>query len=149
MIKTTIDHFLNSLDRSPKTVFTYPNALEGYAKVVGEDAELNTDPFIKFLIALNDKSPATQRVYTTAVLKFYVFCKVRNWAELKDATSHYTEKSGQRAVNFNREALEKMIAYYESLRGCLFDLRDRAFVLTLADTGLRVSEECSLKARRY
>jgi hypothetical protein len=46
MIKTKIDHFLNSLDRSPKTVFTYRNALEQYVKVVGEDAELTTDTFI-------------------------------------------------------------------------------------------------------
>ena len=49
--------------------------------------------------------------------------------------------------------MEKVIAYCTSLDGnsasspreSLEALRDRAFVLTLADTGLRISEACSLK----
>jgi integrase/recombinase XerC len=144
-MKTEINRFLDTFNRSPKTIFAYRNALEQFIKAVGEDAELNTETYIKFLISLKHKSPSTQRVYRTAVLKFYAFSRAGNWAELEEATDHYTRKQGKRIINFNREALEKVIAHCNSLRGDLYALRDRAFVLTLADTGLRISEACALK----
>ena len=152
-MKIEINSFLETLDRSPKTVFAYRNGLSQFVKTVGEDAPLNTETYIKFLISLKQKSPSTQRVYRTAVLKFYAFCKVGNWSELQEATQHYTRKPGRRIVNFNREAVEKVIAYCETLHAdlsasqnvALEALRDRAFVLTLVDTGLRISEACSLK----
>lgn len=147
-----IDFFLNSLTHSPKTIFAYRNALEQFMKSVGKDAELSTDIYIKFLTAIKDKSPSTQRVYTTAVLKFYKFCKARNLAELQEVTQHFKRKSANKVVRFNRAAVEKVIAYCASLGidsssflKTLEKLRDRAFVLTLADTGLRISEACLLK----
>jgi integrase/recombinase XerC len=151
-MKKEINRFLDSLARSPKTIFAYRNALEQFVKVVGEDAELNTSTYVKFLNSLQKKSASTQRVYTTAVLKFYRFCRAGNWNELQDVTQKHKRKSGKHIVNFNRDAVETVIAYCESLTGdslsslsTLEALRDRAFVLTLADTGLRISEACSLK----
>ena len=108
-MKTQINHFLDTLDRSPKTIFAYRNALEQFVKIVGENAELNTATYIKFLIALKRKTPSTQTVYTTAVLKFYAYSKAGNPAELQEATEHHTRKQGKRIVNFNREALEQII----------------------------------------
>ena len=151
-MKSQMNHFLETFDRSPKTIFAYRNALVQFIRVVGEGAELNTETYIKFLTSLKSKSPSTQRVYRTAVRKFYTFCKAGNPAELDEATGHYTRKQGKRIVNFNREAVEKVIAYCKSLNGDaaspranLEALRDKAFVLTLVDTGLRISEACSLK----
>ena len=152
-MKTDINRFVDTLDRSAKTVWTYKHALSQFVRTVGEDAELNTETYIKFLISLRQKSPSTQRVYRTAVLKLYGFCKAGNWAELQEATQHYTRKPGRRIVNFHRESVEKVITFCESLnentanspRQNLEVLRDRAFVLTLVDTGLRISEACSLK----
>jgi site-specific recombinase XerD len=144
-METKIKSFLETLDRSPRTIFAYRNALIQFVAVVSEDAELNLATYTKFLISIKSKSPATKRVYTTAVRKFYAFHKAWNSDELKEATEHYTRTQGKRIVNFNREAVEKVIAYCASLDGDLEALRDRAFVLTLADTGLRISEACSLK----
>jgi site-specific recombinase XerD len=152
-METKIKSFLETLDRSPRTIFAYRNALKQFVAVVGEDAELNLATYTKFLTAIKSKSPATKRVYTTAVRKFYAFHKAWNLDELKEATEHYTRMQGKRIVNFNREAVEKVIAYCASLNGAsatlpretLEALRDRAFVLTLADTGLRISEACALK----
>ncbi len=152
-MKAQINHFLDTLDRSPKTIFAYRNALEQFVKVVGNDAELNTETYTKFLISLKSKAPSTQVVYTTAVLKLYAFQRAGNLAELQDATQHHTRKQGKSIVNFNRKAADQILTYCISLSGDtstslsanLEALRDRAFVLTLADTGLRISEACALK----
>ena len=152
-MKTKIKAFLETLDRSPRTIFAYRNALNQFVSVVGEDVELNLSAYTKFLISIKSKSPATKRVYTTAIRKFYAFHKAWNPDELKEVTEHYTRTQGKRIVNFNREAVEKVIAYCVSLnsesasspREALEALRDRAFVLTLVDTGLRISEACALK----
>jgi len=152
-MKTEINHFLDTLDRSPRTIFAYRNALEQFVKVVGDNADLTTETYTKFLISLKSKAPSTQVVYTTAVLKFYAFQRAGNLAELQDATQHHTRKQGKSIVNFNREAVDQILAYCISMSGNastslsanLEALRDRAFVLTLADTGLRISEACALK----
>lgn len=144
-MKIEIEHFLETLDRSPKTIFAYRNALVQFVKVVGVDATLNTETYIKFLVSLKRKAPSTQTVYTTAVLKFYAYSKAGNLAELQEATEHHTRHQGRRIVNFNREAVEKVIEHCASLAGDLEAWRDRAFVLTLVDTGLRISEACALK----
>ena len=98
MMKTEINNFLASLARSPRTIFAYRNALEQFVKVVGKDAELNTATYVQFLVSLQNKSPSTQRVYITAVLKFYTFCKAGNWTELQTATQNYRRKSAKRSI---------------------------------------------------
>lgn len=144
-LKTEIKRFLDTLDRSPRTISTYRNALEQFVYTVGEDAEMNIESYTAFLTAIKSKSPSTKGIYTTAVRQLYTFCKAGNSDELKEATKHYTRNQGKRIVNFNREAVEKVIEHCASLSGDLEALRDRAFVLTLADTGLRISEACALK----
>ena len=152
-MEAKIKAFLETLDRSPRTIFAYRNALRQFVIVVGENAALNLDTYIKFLSAIKSKPPATKQLYATAVRRFYAFHKAWNSDDLKEATKHHARNPGKRIVNFNREALEKVIVYCASLDGksaksprkVLEDLRDRAFVLTLADTGLRISEACALK----
>jgi site-specific recombinase XerD len=152
-IREEISRFLDSLSNSPKTIFAYRNALEQFVKTIGTNVQLTTTTYIQFLLSLQDKSPSTQRVYTTAVQKFYKFCGAGDWNELQEATQRYRHKLAKRSVNFNLSEVEKVISYCESLNRNLSNspsvkleaLRDRAFVLTLADTGLRISEACLLK----
>lgn len=146
-----IEHFLSTLQRSPRTIATYRNALEQFLNIVGEDAELNTETYIRFLKAIQEKSPATQLVYRTAVKRFYTFLRAGNWMEIKEATEHYSRRQGKRIVHFDRDAIEKIITNCEQMAipdaaplVKLALLRDRAFILTLADTGLRISEACAL-----
>jgi hypothetical protein len=114
-----IGRFLDSLHGSPKTIFAYRNALEQFVKTVDTNATLNTATYIQFLMSLQEKSPSTQQVYTTAILKFYKYCKAGDWNELQDATQRYRHRSGKRTVNFNLSAVEKVISYCESLNGDL------------------------------
>lgn len=146
--------FLASLKLSPRTKFAYQNALEQYVKVVGNDAKLSVATYTIFLRSLNEKSASTQRVYTTAVMKYYAYNKYKNLTRLREITEMHIRKQGRRIIRYNRDAVEKVINYCKTLNGDVVDpsfgkhleaLRDRAFVLSLADTGLRISEACVLR----
>ena len=140
-----INRFLDTLDLSKNTIDTYRYALRRFVEIVGENAPLNTETFEKFLVEIKDYAPSTKPIWRSALLGLYTFCRSNDLAEIQGIIRHYTRKQGKRIVNFDREAVEKVIEYCSRLSGDLPALRDRAFVLTLADTGLRISEACSLK----
>lgn len=144
-MQTQINHFLDTLDLSQNTIDTYRYALQRFVQIVGADAPLNVETYETFLVAIKEFSPSTKQIWRSAVLGLYTFCKSGDLAAMKSITKHYTRKQGKRMVNFNREAIEQVIEYCSRLRGDLPALRDRAFILTLADTGLRISEACALK----
>jgi len=134
--------------RKPKTYSTYRQALRTFVSIVG-DAEVTTDTYIKFLKKTKDLSPSTQAVYRVAVMGLYVFYASNhpgtNLAALIQANRRYASRQGVRLPNFNRDAIEKIIDYCSVAGTSLLEFRDRAFILTLADTGLRISEACSLR----
>ncbi|MDO8754973.1 MAG: tyrosine-type recombinase/integrase, partial [Anaerolineales bacterium] len=132
-------------DLSKNTIGTYRYGFQRFVSIVGEDAPLNAETFETFLSAIKDFSPSTKQIWRSAVLGLYTFSKSGDLAEIRGIIKHYTRKQGKRMVNFNREAVEQVIEYCSQLSGDLPALRDRAFVLTLADTGLRISEACALK----
>jgi site-specific recombinase XerD len=144
-MKIQINHFLDTLDLSKNTIDAYRYGLQRFMAVVGEDAPLNAETFETFLSAIKDFSPSTKQIWRSAVLGLYTFCKSGDLAEIQTLIRHYTRRQPKRMVNFNREAIEQVIEYCSRLSGDLPALRDRAFVLTLVDTGLRISEACALK----
>lgn len=144
-MKEQINRFLDTLDLSKNTIDAYRYALRRFVEIVGEDAPLNTETFEKFLVEIKDYAPSTKQIWRSALLGLYTFCRSNDLAEIQGIIRHYTRKQGKRIVNFDREAVEKVIEYCTRLGGDLPALRDRAFVLTLADTGLRISEACALK----
>ncbi len=168
-ITQTICDFLESvrLSRSESTAKTYKNALSAFISVLKEKNQdpdeksinnLTEDAVIWFASALKKHSPATERLYLTAVTRYYEYLAAETLVEinlprLRLIIHQRSRRPGQRLPQFPREAIEKIIGYAQSLRSQNIDneseylrnLRDRAFILVLADTGLRVHEACELR----
>ena len=85
-------------------------------------------------IVIGDLGAALERGLRTRVI-------LRNIS----AKRQYSKRQGVHLPNFDRQVVEKVISYCGTLGRNLIALRDRAFILTLVDTGLRISEACSLQ----
>lgn len=149
--KTTIAGFLDSVkySRSPKTYETYKQAMKLFIETIGDDAPLTAVTYAEFLRSLKDYSPSTQATYKTALFGLYSYYAENggdvNLLALKSAARRFIKKKGQRLPQFDREAIEITLDYAKDQTKDLLGLRDRAFILTLVDTGLRISEACSLR----
>lgn len=137
------EKYLKTLDRLPNTLKTYRWALVYYFQIAGD--KLSDDAYERFLSAIRNLSPSSKRVLRSAVIGLYAFCEVGDPTKREKLNEHYMRRIKTKPVMFDRAGVEKIISHCESLRADLMELRDRAFVLTLADTGFRISELCSLK----
>lgn len=156
-----------SLARSENTALTYRKALEAFAKTLDAEGvdptesrigELREDAVSWFTTAMKGLSPATERLRLTAVAGFYEFLAAEKLAEpnlprVRLLIRQRGRRPGPRLPQFPREAIEQMIEYANALKfvqaenevAHLRNLRDRAFIITLGDTGLRVHEACGLR----
>jgi len=121
-----------------------------------------------FAAWLKGHAPATEQLYLQAAMGFYKFLSAEKLASptlprLEQLIKMRARKTGQRLPQFPREAIEQVLEYLTALplptgesmkaEGERMDseserlrvLRDRAFLITLADTGLRVHEACNLR----
>jgi len=137
------EKYLKTLDRLPNTLKTYRWALSYYFGIAGES--LSDDAYEKFLTAIRYLSPSSKRVLRSAVMGLYGYAEAGDLTKREKLNDHYMRKTKTKPVNFDRDAVETIILHSDTLRGDLMKLRDRAFVLTLADSGFRISELCSLK----
>lgn len=168
-ITTAMDLYLETvqLARSENTARTYRNAMLAFMHVLAEHdihpdtieiTALSDDAISWLTIALKQYSPATERLYLTAVTGFYEFLDAERLAEpnlsrIRRLIRQRARKPGQRLPQFPRDNIENTIEYAIKLASApveenidwLRNLRDRAFILTLADTGLRVHEACNLQ----
>ncbi len=168
-ISQTILSYLDSvtLARSESTARTYENALKSFSQTLKaknlppEDTaieQISEDAIVWFATALKEYAPATERLYLTAVTGFYEFLAAEQLAEinlprLRLLIRQRARRPGQRLPQFPRDSIEQVLAYADNLRNQLVEtdserfrnLRDRAFLLTLAETGLRVHEACNLR----
>ncbi|NIS81485.1 MAG: tyrosine-type recombinase/integrase [Anaerolineales bacterium] len=173
MVAETLDKSIEaylesvSLARSPNTARTYRNALSAFIQTLEKQGiDIDSYPTTKssenwiadFTADLKIYAPASERLYLTAVSGWYEFLVAERMAEvnlprLRLMIRRRARRPGQRLPQFPQTEIEKIInyainladAHHEDERARLRNLRDRAYLLTLADTGLRVQEICNLR----
>jgi site-specific recombinase XerD len=155
-----------ALSRSPNTARTYRQALAAFRRSLARAGievgrlparQASEDWIAAFAADLKQRSPATERLYLTATAGWFEYLAAEQLAEVNLARVHLlirqrARRPGQRLPQFPRTAIEQVLEHSgknapsgDSTADHLRRLRDRAFLLTLADTGLRVHEACKLR----
>lgn len=152
--------------RSKNTYITYRNGVNYFQEVLAvHHLEIDSSPIgdlteeavIWFTASLKVYSASTERLYLTAVSGFYQYLAAENLTQvnlprIQMIIRQRARKPGQRLPQFPVDQIEQIIetilhltekAYSDEMEH-LRDLRDRSFLITLADTGLRVHEACNL-----
>jgi site-specific recombinase XerD len=170
---TTVDQAIHSylsavaLSRSPNTSRTYRNAMNAFRRALlrrGLDpakapvSQIQEDMISGFADGLKAYAPASERLYLTAVAGWFDHLAAERMAEvnlprLRLLIRRRARRPGIRLPQFPESAIERVLEYAGTLdrspapdrRTSLLNLRDRAFLLTLGDTGLRVHEACRLR----
>ncbi len=158
-----------TLARSANTARTYRNGMAVFLSVLRDHkldpdqqpvTALPEDAIVWLAVGLKDNAPTTERLYLTAATGFYEYLSAENLAVINLARVRLlirqrARRPGQRLPQFPKDAIDQLLEkieelstrkadseqYHEHLR----NLRDRAFLVTLADTGLRVHEACNLR----
>lgn len=156
------------LARSENTARTYANALKFFTQVldvrnISPDTtpiqELSEDALAWTIASLKVYAPTTERLYLAALTGFYEYLAAERLAEinlprLRLLIRQRARRPGQRLPQFPRDDIDKIIKAVDDYtqfypendeKERLRALRDRAFIITLADTGLRVHEICELR----
>jgi len=155
------------LARSHNTALTYAKALKEFRKVLVKgkiDPEtspasvLTEDLVSRFVMHLKSFAPATEQLYVRAVARFYKYLAAERLAEINLPRmdlliEQRTRKPGIRLPQFPTHDIERVLDFASNLGTLATEseterlraMRDRAFLLTLADTGLRVHEACNLR----
>jgi site-specific recombinase XerD len=107
---------------------------------------------------LKNFSPASEQLYLVATAGLFKFLAAENLTEinlprLELLRRQRARRSGQRLPQFPKEEIEKVLEFVNNITNLvrtspvvrLREMRDRAFLFTLADTGLRVHEACNLR----
>ena len=168
-ISSVISEYIKSVTsaRSANTARTYHNAMKSFKRMLEDHSlppdnfpinSLSEDAVSWFITSLKDYSPTTERLYITAVAGFYEYlsaerlCEI-NLPRLRLLIRQRTRKPGQRLPQFPYNNIEKVLenannialSSEDDLTTKIINFRDRAFLYTLADTGLRVHEACGLR----
>jgi site-specific recombinase XerD len=150
----------------------YKNALQIFSNVLKEKwLEPTSAPISKLtenMIAalagyLKTYAPATEQLYLQAVKGFYTFVDSERLADVNQSRVQVlirqrARRPGIRFPQFPMDDMARLLAQMENVENLLIPVgderpeaiklrayRDRAFLLTLADTGLRVHEACKLR----
>lgn len=168
-VSSAIARYLDTvkLARSTNTARTYANALQFFTQILNVRnhspektpiSELTEDAVSWMISALNIYAPTTERLYLAALTGFYEFLVSERLADinlprLRLLIRQRARRPGQRLPQFPRDEIETLLVSVESYAqnsvddegGHLRAMRERAFIITLADTGLRVHEICQLR----
>jgi len=168
-INKTIELFLENigLSRSGNTEKTYRNAMKAFREMLlekGIDPEGPIDPLTEKIFSdyakyLKAYSPSTESLYINVAKNYFEFLaaeeiKTFNLFQTKLLIKNRTRKPGIRLPQFPEHDIQTLIDYAlnqipglpaATLTEHLINLRDSAFLTTLADTGLRIHEACNLR----
>ena len=168
-IQKTVDLFIQNigLSRSENTEKTYRHAMNAFLDMLSEsgiepDASvdlLSEKVFSSFAKYLKAYSPSTESLYINVAKNYFEFLaaeeiKSFNLFQTKLLIKNRTRKPGIRLPQFPQHNIEAVLEFAENqLPGLpceteqdrLINLRDSAFLITLADTGLRIHEACNLR----
>jgi len=168
-LEAAIQDFLDiiRLSRSENTARSYGNGLAAFGACLRDhDIETEKIPvsdvsetWIGFFSAyLKDYAPATEQLYIMAVTRFYQYLVAEELAainlhRMQMIVQSRSRRPGQRLPQFPQDEIKKVLEYtsslpempYEDENDHLRNLRDAAFIISLADTGMRVHEICNLR----
>jgi integrase/recombinase XerC len=170
-IKSSMQAYLDMVQsaRRLNTYKAYRNAINLFQKSLEQNAinssdapvNLPEDAVAWFLTMLKNYSIATERLYLTAIYGYYEFLFAERWASpnlprIKSLITRRARKPIQRLPQFPKYVIELILDHVinyaakatssdpSDVNENLRNYRDRAFLLVLADTGLRVHEACNL-----
>jgi integrase/recombinase XerC len=160
------------LTRSEHTMRAYKNALNVFTEVLVEKwldpaitpiEKLTEDVVSPFAIYLKSYAPATEHLYLQAAKGFYEYVDSErlveiNLSRVRTLIRQRSRRPGIRLPQFPSDDIERLLDHVNIIKNIALPLkdedtttarlramRDRAFLLMLADTGLRVHEACKLR----
>ncbi len=168
-IEKSIDLFLQniSLTRSENTEKTYRNAMNAFTQMLTEtgidpkgSVDVLSEKFFSiFAKYLKSYSPSTESLYINVAKNYFEFLAAEeiknfNLFQTKLLIKNRTRKPGIRLPQFPQHSIDAVLEFAmdrlpnlpcNSEQEKLINLRDSAFLITLADTGLRIHEACNLR----
>lgn len=161
-IHSAINAWLSSVGsaRSLNTHKTYKGALKFFSHTLKTNrlpvtktpiSKLDHKAIVWMCNDLKRLAPSSERLYLTAIMKFYQYLAAEevatvNIEKIKLQIEMNSRRPGKRLIQFDIEAVETVLRGVISMKPALdhpqrlIDLRDKAFILTLASTGARISE---------
>lgn len=174
-ITDAMDAYLRLVERSRSrhTKLSYKNALQVFRDILSRQfldpsttpiEKLTEDMLGQFIDHLSVFSPATEQLYLQAVKGFYLYVDSERLAPINQSRvavliRQRSRRPGVRIPQFPANDIETLLGKAEQVENLIITnqdeeealnvilraYRDRAFLLTLADTGFRVHEACNLR----
>lgn len=165
-IQNAIDEYIDvRVSRHANTGRTYRNALRKFAfclqkngvnPIISPISDLNEDAITWLIEEMHALSLNTERLYIDATVDFYKYVdleglKTVNIERVRRFVKMRARRRGRKLPQFPKEDIDRMLEKIDDLVDIQGDdnerlraLRDRALILSLADTGLRIHEACAL-----